>query len=268
MGQHQPYASCTCCPPSAMCPETLDMEWGCASTAAGTDPAPSTALAKPAPCLPTFKPRSLWVSYMERPGNAMSIAMPPGILKLVISSPPKPDLLIQLGFPFKTQAGCATWLLSAHMALCSLGATQQTTTVWREKHHCEASRETQGTQHLGCPRQPRALLNNTLVGRGVNSPVEGHLPGTCCSRLDCCWADGFVQRDSPRLQPTSTAQMTQPCKTTDRQPSTPWDTIPGLKNGKKISLTSSRSGSEQERPTLSAGTHQVPAAPSTAGNST
>lgn len=125
-------------------------------------PAPST---QPRPSLlhtlSTSKPRSAQADDVERPRNAMNIARPPGIQELVINSPPKPGFSPLSRFSIQNSSRlCHLPAFCRHGTLsCSLGAIQQSRTVWREKQHCEASQDSRAPSirsvHVTpCPEGP------------------------------------------------------------------------------------------------------------------
>lgn len=170
-------------------------------------PAPST---QPQPTLlhtlSTSKPRSAQADDVERPRNATNIARPPGIQELVINSPPKPGFAPLTGFSIQNSSRlCHLPAFCRHGTLsCSLGAIQPSRTVWREKHHCEASQDSQGTQHQESPCHPLPRGSHQAGGyqevpsaprRGTN---EGHTaPGWAAAAGEMALCTGTALACSP-----------------------------------------------------------------------
>ena len=219
------------------------------STAADMDPSPSTSLSQACSTLcPPSNLGSAWVGHVERPSNATNIARPPGIWELVINSPLKPAFAHLTGFSIQKRSKlCHLAAFCRHRtSLCSLGAIQQTRTVWGEKHHREASRESQGTQRRGSPCHP--LHGRCRQAGGRAKPQSGEVTtapwrGTRLGRAAPGWAaagemalrKGTALACSPPAQPRRCSlQSHRPSK-----PAIPWGMIPGLKNRRKISLTGS-----------------------------
>lgn len=176
---------------------------------------------------------------MGRPRNATNIVRLPGIQELVINSPPKSGFAPPTGFSIQNSIRlCHLPAFCRHSTLpCSLGAIQQSRTVWREKHHCEAPRDSQGTQHQeslchplprgshrawGCPEVPSAPWRGTS---------EGHTaPGWAAAAGEMALCTGTALAHSPPTQPSQHSLQSH-------QPSDP--TTPGGKNRRKIGLTDS-----------------------------
>lgn len=147
------WASTDSMSPQLSPPRAISLDMGMVwAVRAAHGPAPS---AQPQlsllPISSTSKPTS--VQEVERPRNAMNIARPPGIQVLVINSSPKSGIAPLTGFSIQNSSRlCHLPAFCRHGTLpCSLGAIQQSRTLWREKHHCETSRDSQGTQHQESP---------------------------------------------------------------------------------------------------------------------
>lgn len=132
--------SLSCLPP-VQSPWTWD-GLGCRSTAADTDPLhPHSLGLSLLHTSSTSKPTSVRADDVEQPRNATNITRPPGIQVLVINSSPELDFAPLTRFFIQNSSRlCHLPAFCRHSTLpCSLGAIQQSRTVWREKHHCEAS---------------------------------------------------------------------------------------------------------------------------------
>lgn len=214
------------------------MMWGCASTTADADPAPSTASAKSAP---RFVHLQTWVSAGWRSAKAKQCQEHCKATKNMGAGHKLPSKAgfcsSDRDFHLKTKQavppGC--FLQTLHFALL-LGShpTNQNCLEGETRH--EASRESQGAQHGGLSHHPLARRvppgqgpRRTQAERGADSPTERHTPGACCSRLGCCWGNGFVQGNSPRPQPTSTTETMQPAEPLTEQPRNPQAHNPGVK---------------------------------------
>lgn len=186
MGQHWSHAPTTGYPHSVI---SSRMIWGRASTAARTDPTPSTASAKPAPrfvCLQT------WVRPGWRCGKAKQCHE---LCKATRNMGAGHGLPAKAGFCSSDQVfhsktkqavppGC--FLQPPHFALL-LGSHPT------NQNHLEAETpppSLPGVPATGFSASPPAW--RVPEGRGATSPMESHASGACCSRPGCCWGNGFA----------------------------------------------------------------------------
>lgn len=184
---------------------------------------------------------------MKRPNNATRIAKPPGIQELVTNSPPKPVLAHLTGFSIqKPSRLCHLAAFCRHgTLLCSLGAIQQTRTLWRDNTTTKPP-GVPGSHHRGCPHYP--LHGGSHQARGHAKPQQGEVPtapwrGMHLGHAFPGWAaaEKMALHKETDLICRPPAQLRQ-CSLQSHRPSNAtisWSTIPGLKNGRKISLTGS-----------------------------
>lgn len=240
--------------PCAISLDIMGMAWAVQAPQQTRTRSIHTASAKPASTLSTSKPGSVQADNGERPRNAMDIVRPPGIQELVINSPPKSGFALLTGFSIQNSSRlCHLPAFCRHGTLpCSLGAIQQSRTVWREKHHCKAPQDSQGSQHQESSCHP--LPRGSHQAGGCREVPPAPWRGTSEGNTAPGWAAAPVHRDSPGPQPTSTAKPTQPAEPPTEQPQ-------GRKTGEKSASPIAGSGGEQERPTLSTPTHRVATAP-------
>lgn len=139
---------------------------------------------------------------------------------------------------------------------CSLGAIQQSRTAGREKHHCKASRDSQGTQHQESPCHP--LPRGSHQVRGCQEVPSAPRRGTSEGHTAPGWAVLLGRWLCAQGQPWPTAHQHSRANTACRATN---GATPGGKTGEKSASPIAGSGGEQESPTPSTPTHRVATAP-------
>lgn len=170
-------------------------------------------------------------------------------------------MLLRPGFPFKTQSGCATCLLSADTALClapwepsnnpGLFGGRNTTVKPLEIPRAPSTRSVCVTP---CPKGPTGPGD---VQRCHQPHGEAQVRGTLHQAGLLLLGRWLCAQGRPWPTAHQHSQANTACRATNRAIPQPQ----GEKTGEKSASPIAGSGRERERPTLSTPTHRVATAP-------